>query len=309
MSHTEKAPGKYLEAKTKALLKSFLSRDYSSDIKRLNVLLERHLGRSAGFVEAQPPLPFAGDPFNPSLAGNCIALFGLNPRWRADDTFYREREYRPLKLCVDGIRTGERTVEEFLALRRSYFSLDNEFYYGRYYTKLGGLLGQRWFPEYRDTARTPREFAVAVFQNHVFKADILPWFSSDTNGIDASKLGKDDEALKQFHDLIACFITMIRPRWIQFNGLQGRELIEATFKSKLDEYSTNINGKSHRYLFGWCDDHRIVPTPTPLFVHGFTNSAGGPQSPQQFNAIAFAFQEWVNDHSRFSFELQKSKSQ
>lgn len=291
-----------LEAQARAALSRFLCRNYEEDQKRLNKLLALPGRATAGLIEDMSPLPFAGHPFDPALRGRCIALLGINPKWLGwDHPVHGPKEYRPLRDYINTLRDDKTALDGFLRFRARYFTRENDFYYGRYYTKLGGLIGNRWFGDLIKLYSDPKSRAISVFRTHVFKADILPWFSMDTAGIDARRLPSDDDALSDYKLVLRAFLRLVRPRWIQFNGLQALPLIEGVLATTLRPHTVLIGGGHMTCCLGWCSNPEITDKPLPVLVHGFTNSAAGPQSQDKFNAIADAFERWVDDPRRFDF--------
>lgn len=244
--------------------KRFLMRDYRSDVERLNTALGRR-EMSAGLEPSMPPVPFAGDPFSAKNAA-CITFFGLNPRWRAEDKWRQQVEYQPLRSCIDRLRSGEvGAFKEFCDLRSSYFSDTNDFYYGQYFTRVGRLIGEAMCNEHCQP--DPNRFARAIFRSRVLKADLLPWFSNDTARIDWAKVAKSsDGALHEYQSFLIDLLRAIRPRWLQFNGIQAKPLIEAVFGAELTEQKVPTATGAIRFYIGACDfgDGRI-----PVLVHPF----------------------------------------
>jgi hypothetical protein len=102
--------------------------------------------------------------------------------------------------------------------------------------------------------------------------------------------------LKEYTELLAAFLRMTRPRWIQFNGSTGRPLIEALLGTELESAKIIVgDGKAQHFYAGWCSNPKITDTRIPVLVHGFTNKKGGPQSFSQFKAVADAFERWVSE--------------
>lgn len=285
----------------------FISRDYVADSRRLNRLFGRG-SREAGFTDDMPPTLFCGDPFA-LRPGHSIAVIGINPRWRGwnDPKGWATREYLPIKTCVDLFRAGDwRQLDNFIRLRGSYFLDDSKIYYGPYFTKLGGLIGSTFFPSL-GPKNNPRQFAKEIFRRLIFKADFLPWFSTDAASIDISKIERcKDEAIYAYCSLLSNFLLAMRPRWIQCNGFQCKDLIEAGVGSlKLERPFDEIripNGK--RVFCGYLRDdskQSQISSGIPLFMHGFTNSPSGLQTLVEFRQAAEAFREWVNNKELFEF--------
>jgi virulence-associated protein VapD len=280
-----------LQEKIKLKLKEFLRRDYAGDVDRLNTNIGS-AGGSPDFIK-MPPLPFTGNPFALSSA-NCIALVGLNPKWGdREDKFAANR--RDLKTCIDSFIAGdEEAFDRFLRLLASEFEEGGP-YYGKYYTRLGNHLAREWFQgkvsNNQEGPATVRE----VFRRYVLKTDRLPWFSKTTNNIDAKKAGSSkDEALLAYYELLSFLFSAFKPKWIQFNGAQMPKVIEAITDTDL----TRIEIADRTYI--WVGRSRKL-SGTPVLVHGFVNSQGGPQSPEQFKRVAQAFRNWVKDDSCFGF--------
>jgi hypothetical protein len=276
-----------LQARIKFKLREFLRRDYPRDVDRLNSALGK--AGDAGFTRAMPPIPFAGNPFA-LRRGNCIAVFGINPKWGGWDA-----NRCALRDCIDSFRRGdEESFNEFLKLRASEF--EGGSYYGRYYTKLGNHLFREWFQGKISTMQEGQDAAKEVFRNYVLKADLLPWFSENTNKINAKAMGSsNDPALLAYHEIISLLFCGLKPRWIQFNGLQMLDLIEAITEAKLKRI------KICERMYIWVgQSNKLIDT--PILVHGFVNSIGGPQTEKQFKKVTQAFCKWIGNDAFFDFQ-------
>ena len=210
------------ESEIKLKLKEFLRRDYREDVNRLNENLG-HRGH-AGFTDQVPPLPFAGDPFALE-PGNCIALLGINPKWKEpkeDVETKHDLNRQRLKSCIDLFCRGDdKQFDEFLTLRASEFTEGP--YYGQYYTKLGNHLFREWFQGKVSTVKEGRAAAKEVFRRYVLKTDLLPWFSENTKKIDAKKLASaDDPALIAYCEILYLACTRFRRHRVRcFDGAGG----------------------------------------------------------------------------------------
>jgi hypothetical protein len=278
-----------VQAKIKLKLKEFLRRDYHQDVERLNAQLGK--AGDAGFATEMPPLPFAGDPFS-LQRGNCIAVVGINPKWHGWESKFSPVN-REQKTYIDSFIAGdEEAFNKFLSSRASEF--EEGPYYGNYYTKLGNHLFREWFQGKVSSRQEGPEAAKEVFRRYVLKTDLLPWFSENTNKIDAEKLrSSQDCALLAYYEILRLLFSGLRPKWIQFNGSQMLDLIEAATETGLKRIQINERmyirvGRSKKFE-------------TPILVHGFVNSQGGPQSAQQFKLVAQAFRDWVGNNTCFEF--------
>jgi hypothetical protein len=243
-----------------------------------------------------PPLPFAGNPFA-LKPGNCIAVLGINPKW-SDPIKEKETDHdrirQDLKKCVELFCKGDDTqFDEFLRLRASEFSGGP--YYGNYYTRLGNHLFWEWFQGKVSAAKKGQAAAKEVFLRYVLKSDLLPWFSVNTDNIDSEKVRRSQNPALLLHfEILSLFIQKLKPRWLQFNGSQMRHTVEVITETDLKPIKTNDGMSIWVGRWGKLSN-------TPIFVHGFVNSARGPQTANQFHAVAQAFRDELKDDSYFEF--------
>ncbi|WP_407174446.1 hypothetical protein [Bradyrhizobium sp. STM 3562] len=277
-----------------AHLRSFLCRDYYEDVIRLNKAISRS-GNGAGLQPMMPPFAYSGNPFA-LRRKQCIALFGLNPRWLGPEDKWAEREYWPVKRAVDAFRSGQEAgFHEYRRIRAGYFDDDSTIYYGKYFTRLGNLIGKHLFGYHRSTPGNT--FARSVFRQSIFKTDFLPWFSNNTSDISWGKVASSssqDQALQSYYELISSFLTALEPRWIQCNGKESRQLAELLFEARFSEESVHgASGK--RYIFFVGETTR--PIGIPIISHSFGRFNGE----DSFSAIAARFKALCGAHT-FNFD-------
>jgi hypothetical protein len=276
-----------LQAKIKFKLREFMRRDYPRDVDRLNCALGK--AGNAGFTRAMPPIPFAGNPFA-LRRENCVAVFGINPKWGGWDA-----NRCALRDCIDSFRRGdEESFNKFLSLRASEF--EGGSYYGKYYTRLGNHLFREWFRGKISTMQEGPAAAKEVFRKYVLKTDLLPWFSENTKEINAKAMGSSkDPALLAYYEIIYLLFSGLKPKWIQFNGSQMLDLIQVITEAKVERIKLNER------MYIWVGKSKKL-IDTPIIVHGFVNSIGGPISAKHFKLVAHAFREWIGDVSYFDFK-------
>jgi len=278
---------------------AFLERDYQQDVALLNA----QIGKSgdAGFKACMPPVPFAGNPFALE-SGNCIAIFGINPMWGGFDGKHGKNRLRH-KHAID-----QKRYSDFLAMRAEEFYENGPdgSYYGRYYTPLGKHLHREWFSRYANNKELDVKAAKEVFRRFVFKSDFLPWFSSKTDEIVAKNLlTYRIEAVQAHQELLSMFIDWLRPHWIQFNGSQMLGAISLVTEAELLPISIGTTRKPMYIRVG--RSKRF--SDTPVLVHGFVNSQGGPQTAEEFHRAAEAFEAWVGDDTVFAFRTPNTLNQ
>lgn len=279
------------EAEVTGRLALFLRRNYESDANGLNETLSRP-GKSAGFAATMPPIPYTGNPFA-LTTGNCIALFGLNPRWRSWSDPWAQLEYKPYRALINGLHDGtEGSLDKILRFRAAYFDEGCEYYYGKYFTRLGKYIGENFLNQ--TCTETPNIFARRAFRNHIFKSDLLPWFSENTSAIDWARVASSSEAaLDNYYSLTHSLLALLRPRWIQINGTQSLEHACRQFNADVKEFKT-AGDRRIRYYIGAAH----LPWGTaPILIHPFLSWSLGTNDAI---AIAQTFQS-MQQRELFSF--------
>jgi hypothetical protein len=128
-----------------------------------------------------------------------------------------------------------------------------------------------------------------MFREHIFKADFIPWFSTNIGGIDWNKVaGSRDDALDEYHKLLTSFLIVLKPCWIQCNGKVARGVAENLFRTSLEERSVPLeSGKHFRFFYGTAQTDGL--SGTPILMHAFSRFQG----PLHFAALASYTDEWV----------------
>ena len=273
-------------------ISDFLSRDYISDVRYLNENYINEKFNFSNFAE-YPPQMFVG---NPSLLkpNKNIFLLGLNPKWLGFEHKWFDTEYRLWIEAVNALQK-ERNLSKVYEEKTKYFSENSNMYYGRYFTKLGNGLGSS-FLKIKNNSKDKIGFSKNIFNNFIFKTDIIPWHSKDTKGIDFKKLvDEKPECFMSYMSFLKDMFSNFDPMWIHCNGLQSRELIEMLFDTTLIEYQVADKEKNFRILIGktklMIDDNFIEK---PIIMHAFSNSPTGPSNSSNFNRIADKFFEITN---------------
>lgn len=278
----------------------FMSRDYSDDVRRLNMRLARVRGGNAGLAR-MPPVPFTG---NASATGaRPIALLGINPA--KNSSSQGRAEYPPFKASVDRLRRGDRAALNDIKEARGTYFANPSVYYGRYFTRLGNAIGTAWLGQ---VARSKAE-AMRTLHAQVFCADIFPWFSADVSKLCRARLS---EALAdpsspafEYVSLLKLLLLANRPRWIHCNGLTtGKAVAEAfgaTWPSKLEPVAVDSAGRSVTAWFGEVrlqasvGRHRFDETLLVL-AHPFMSRP--PISHEAFALMAQRWDAWLAHRSR-----------
>lgn len=244
-----------------------LKRDHEADITRLNAALAKKDRESAGLEISLPPVLFTGNPFK-LTPGECVALIGINPRYQkpGQKKSGGRIEYPQLVGCVDRLRKGDVSLlDEYIDHRASFFDINSQMYYGKYFTGLGKLLSRHL--GIGQSEAEPR----SLFRKHVFKADALPWFSEDADAIDFDKLAScRDECWIEYYSFLTKMLGHLRPRWIQCNGKSSGKVLSAILGISLDTLSFTVDGKRQSIQVGWAAIAGTVPT--PILVHTFLSS-------------------------------------
>lgn len=296
-------------AKSKMLC--FLKRDHESDA----IWLNKNFANNSFAPVA--PIPYSSDPFS-LQAGNCIVVLGLNPKLpqkmcSAGSRTEHGAELSRLSRYVEEIRNNiDSSLEVYIQDRKSYFAHDNKEYYGRYFTKLGNLIGRNFLDNVVSLDNTGPFVARTVFDKYVFKADVLPWFSTNTNGLDVRKLvqcinsSEVDTPLNSYYEFLRFVIVALKPKWIQCNGLQMWEATKCALDvvESFDSKPTQRSGP--RWLKGYArvrsrDDISVYEC--PIFAHRFSNRLPY----RDFEVVASEFRNFVGSDSAlfFSDRLQK----
>jgi hypothetical protein len=270
-------------------VRRFLSRNYRADIERLNSKLGNK-GTGAGLKQSMPPVPTAGNPYA-LRSGKCIALIGLNPRWHDNTDTAAYRDCVDIRDCVDALRDGDiAQADRYHDLRKVYFDDDSVIYYGTYFTRLGRLIGEKQLHLDIAPKLDRAKFAKQIFRDYIFKADFVPWFSTNTGAIDWNKVADSrDDALVEYHRLLMSFLIALKPCWIQCNGKGARKVAENLFRTALQERSVQLeSGKDFRFFYGTAQTDGLKGT--PILMHSF----GRFQGPDHFAALASYTDEWVS---------------
>lgn len=262
----------------------FLDRNHTSVIKELNSFL----GLKGEFLLAEevPPNLFVGNP-NILEPGKCIALIGINPAYRPEDSSFQETEIKLPSSCLNRWRLSKdkNDLAPWFSKMEDFFLGDS--YYGRYFTRLGNIIGQGIFSDTWSSYKG-QSAARMTFHKHVLKFDILPYYSQKA-GFNIPLLHQKystDPALIAYQEYISSMIDFAKPRFVIMNGMSVTAVVEELFAV---ENFTSLN---------------VGPTPRTeiqvgkitingSIVHAlgvkFVNSVHGPTSDEDWNYI---WQAW-----------------
>ena len=220
-------------------VREFMSRDYLSDVHRLNILLNNR--GNAGLQEV-PPIPFTGD-IDSMERGNCIFMIGINPHFPALSRDAHINEIDPIKQLIQRFHEGNETSYlEFIKSRLSYFqgSMANWVHYDG----IGAGYAENFFPNQSQRS---------VWRKNVFAADILPYWSTDTGKISLSKLGKNidkDPALILHQKMLSKLIEEIQPSMVHINGISAGRLVNKLYCNEDPLKPWGMLGEEHNLMFG-----------------------------------------------------------
>ncbi|MEX0809694.1 MAG: hypothetical protein WD044_13290 [Dongiaceae bacterium] len=287
----------------------FWKRDFSEDVRNVNLELAKYQQVSAGFREDIPAIPFSSYPFD-LFPGNCIAIIGLNPAYQNPKKLTAYREQVELQQFHKEGRAG---FNKFLKNRADYFTESNLNYHGGHFTKLGGFLGRTLLSNAAEYSVDDKlNCSMKIFRNFVFVSDFLPWFSENTKNTSAQKVSSSkSDSLMMYRSLLSDILCVLKPRWIQCNGLQMAQYAECVFglgEGGLIERRYGENEKWRilvsRIEIEPSDDLKeiVQPLRTFLCLHNFTSSRSG-QSFKHFSKMSECLRTWIGDEERFQFDM------
>tara|TARA_Y100000589_G_scaffold254173_1_gene242972 strand:- start:481 stop:1380 length:900 start_codon:yes stop_codon:yes gene_type:complete len=272
-------------------LYEFLNRDFTKDIDELNDLL--NLKGNARLANEVPPNPFVGDPELMS-PGDCIAMFGINPAYRPNMKGFYETE---IELPMDCLKKWKKNNEQshldpWLNKIKNYFVSDA--YYGRYFTRLGNIIGKE---KYRETWLKSGKYAGArmTFHKHVLKLDIIPYYSSKANfNEELLKYAYENHpALIQYQHFISSLLTKKMPKWIFLNGKAPLKMFECLFAEKQFQRKNTGPTKRTEIAVGKITlGGRMIPVLGVKFV----NSINGPTSDEDWGYIWPTWNKWLSEN-------------
>ena len=266
----------------------FLRRDFAEDIAELNELLQ--LNDDGKLVAEVPPNPFVG---NPELIShdNSIAMIGINPAYRPNiDGFYHTEIKLPTQCLKNWKLNGDlKELTPWLDKIKNYFV--SETYYGRYFTRLGNILGPEIFHEtWSNSAIKSR--ARMVFHNHVLKLDIIPYYSKKANFDDRllNIAFTTHPSLIQYHKFIVEILAKTNIKWIFLNGNASIRIIELLLgDGKFDMINIGPTKRTEISL----GKVRIRGDLVPVLGVKFVNSPHGPTSNQDWKHIWPVWHEYL----------------
>ena len=273
-------------------LYEFLSRDYTEDVNELNELLK--LKGTATLANEVPPNPFVGDP-QLLTPGNCIAMFGINPAYRPKMKGFYETEIELPKICLEQWkRTNDvSNLDPWLEKIKNYFVSDA--YYGRYFTRLGNILGQEKF---RETWLKSGNFSGArmTFHNHVLKLDIIPYYSTKANFNEEllKNAYEHHPALVKYRGFISSVLSDVMPKWIFLNGNTPIKICESLFSN--EEFERLNDGPTKRTEIA-VGKINLGDGLIPVLGVKFVNSINGPTSDQDWEYIWPVWNRWLAENS------------
>ncbi|RAH13555.1 MAG: hypothetical protein CMB56_006880 [Methanobacteriota archaeon] len=272
-------------------LYEFLKRNYTNDVDELNELL--NLKGNAKLANEVPPNPFVG---NPELLspGNCIAMFGINPAYRPNMKGFYETEIELPNDCLERWKRKNEVkhLEPWLDKIKNYFVSDA--YYGRYFTRLGNILGQEKF---RETWLESGKFSGArtTFHKHVLKLDIIPYYSAKANFNEKllKNAYENHPALIHYKDFISNLLSSTMPKWIFLNGNAPTRMIESLFsRQKFERKNIGPTKRTEISVGRISLGGRLIPVLGVKFV----NSINGPTSDQDWEYIWPLWNEWLSEN-------------
>ena len=257
-------------------IRKLMMRNYQTDVRRLNGLLN---SRGDAGLQEVPPVPFTGD-IDAMEPGNCICLIGINPHFPALSRDAHKDEIAPTTKMVERFHNGDSIAfQEFIDSRLGYFKgkMANWVHYG----SLGRGYAENFFPNESDRS---------VWERNAFAADILPYWSTDTNKISLSRFGKHidkDPSLLLHQRMLSRMIEEVRPAMVHVNGISAGRLVDKLYCKEHPLKPWRGLGEEHNLMFGHASFGRIR---VPVMTH---NQFGqwGPKS-KHWPEFANAWREW-----------------
>lgn len=267
---------------------NLVTRDYESDVNRLNSLFK--LSGKTKLANHVPPHTYVGN-LSSASPENCVLLMGINPFLGEGEEFNLMNVETP-KRCIEQWRkTGDKSsFDDWINFQEGYFLSDA--YNGKHFTKIGNLLGRRWFKEtYSKYSEKIRHRM--VMHNHLIEFDVVPYYSKNAS-FDSNELAdamNTDPALIAHKELISSIIRKTKPKWIQVNGNNPtRIMIDCFMKQKFEILNDGPSLKTEiRVGFANFDGEEI-----PVLMHKFLKSPKGPQSYADWNIIWETWNNWLN---------------
>ena len=262
----------------------YLDRNHESVIDGLNTFL----GLKGEFLLANevPPNLFVG---NPKILqpGKCIALIGINPAYRPDDSSFLDSEINLAKSCLEKWRSSKdsKDLQPWFTKMENFFLGDS--YYGRYFTRLGNIIGQGIFSETWASYKGQKA-ARMIFHKHVLKFDILPYYSKKAgfNNQLLHEIYSSEPALIAYQEYISSMIDFANPRFVILNGMSVTSVVEELFA--IEDFATINLGPTPRTEIQVGEISINGSVVNALGVK-FVNSIHGPTSDQDWEYI---WQAW-----------------
>lgn len=231
----------------RAKISEFWQRPYRADVALLDHALATRNETSAR-LEPVPPSILTGNPYN-LQPGKCIAVVGLNPKWRGytQEIQISEEEHR------------RRDFTAYERRRLNYFNPNSPEFYGGHFTKLQNRLSETLI----------RAEPASVFVAHAFIVDLLPWWSNDTKYIDQQKATLAIEPLRAWKSVLNAFLAELQPAMIVMNGCGMRDLTEVLLEVRLASFVFEDGGKEST---AYCGHRHGVP----VLAHRQLSAPGSP---------------------------------
>ena len=268
-------------------LLTLLTRDHQEDVVRLNSLFS--LSGEATLSTEVPPHIYVGNRKN-KTPGNNILLMGINPFLSDNPEFQKHNIDTPLRCLKKYNQTNDpSSFEDWLYFQENYFL--SSAYNGRHFTRIGNLIGQRWFPETYNSQ--PKDMASRMtLHKHLIEVDAVPYYSRKAS-FNSEKLAaamRTDPALKAHLSMIESIIHDVKPRWIQVNGLGPSEVVKQCFIEGSVELLNDGPDKKTEIQVGHAifGDQRI-----PVLMHKFLKSPSGPQSAESWDTLWNTWENWL----------------
>ena len=269
-------------------LLDLITRDHETDVRRLNT--QFGLSGNTELAEHIPPHTFVGN-LSGAIPGDCVLLMGINPFLGSGDEFQRMNVDLPT-CCIElWKKTGDiNAFEEWMDFQEGYFLSDA--YNGKHFTKIGNLLGRRWFTETYD-AYDEKMRSRMVMHHHLIEFDVVPYYSKNAtfNSRELAAAMETDPALIAHMNFIAHIIQQAKPRWIQVNGNGPTEvMIECFIDGDVEILNDGPSLRTEiRVGHAQIGNARI-----PVLMHKFLKSPNGPQSFADWDIIWETWANWLD---------------
>ena len=268
-------------------LLNLITRDYVEDVRRLNTRFS--LSGNTELAEHIPPHTFVGN-LSGVTPGDCVLLMGINPFLGSGAEFQRLNIDLPNNCIEMWNRTGKiGAFKKWMDFQENYFLSDA--YNGKHFTKIGNLLGRRWFSETYDSYDEKMRSRM-VMHHHLIEFDVIPYYSKNAsfNSKELAEAMETDPALMVHMDFISSIIKQTKPRWIQVNGNGPTKVMMECFVDGDVEILNDGNSLRTEIRVGYS---KIGDTRIPVLMHKFLKSPNGPQSFADWDIIWETWNNWL----------------